>query len=51
MAKVLDGNYDNKPRASGGGSSGNPFMDMYYKLKEEEENNDESGYSSDFGSF
>ena len=49
MAKVLDGNYDNKPRASGGG--GNPFMDMYYKLKEEEENNDESGYSSDFGSF
>ena len=51
MAKVLDGNYDNKPRASGGGGSGNPFMDMYYKLKEEEENNDESGYSSDFGSF
>lgn len=51
MAKVLDGNYDNKPRASGGGGSGNPFMDMYYKLKEEEDNNDESGYSSDFGSF
>ena len=51
MAKVLDGNYDNKPRASGGGGSGNPFMDMYYKLKEEEKNNDESGYSSDFGSF
>lgn len=51
MAKVLDGNYDNKPRASGDGSSGNPFMDMYYKLKEEEKNNDESGYSSDFGSF
>ena len=50
MAKVLDGNYDNKPRAIGGGG-GNPFMDMYYKLKEEEENNDESGYSSDFGSF
>lgn len=29
MAKVLDGNYDNKPRASGGGGSGNVFLDIY----------------------
>ena len=32
MAKVLDGNYDNKPRASGGGGSGNVFLDIYNEM-------------------
>lgn len=32
MAKVLDGNYDNKLRASGGGGSGNVFLDIYNEM-------------------
>ena len=50
MAKVLDGNYDNKPRASGGGGSGNPFMDIYNEMKEAE-GDDQFGNCEAFGGY